>query len=165
MALTPAQLATLKTDIAASEFSALPNNSDTAFDIAVAYNKPHAQTFFVWRQSVNVLDIMGNGFDWTRVDNMTVGKARIWQFMTALGTINPAQANVRAGIQAAFTATADDAMRQAIYGHCQGQATRAQRLFATGAGTSTTNDGTGPATTALLSPLTADDVFAARSLP
>jgi hypothetical protein len=90
---------------------------------------------------------MGNGFDWTRVDNLTVGKARIWEFMTTLGVINPSQANVRAGILAVFGTAGDLAMRLSIFGHCQRLATRVQKLFATGAGTTVTEQGIGPGTT------------------
>lgn len=50
MALTPAQLATLKADILADgALNAFPNNSDGAFEIAKAYNAVAAPDYFVWR--------------------------------------------------------------------------------------------------------------------
>lgn len=164
--LTPAQLATLKADIAADQtIATLPQNADTAFDIAVLYNKPHAEPFFVWRTQVGIDEIMGNGFVWSRVAAMSAGEFRVWDLMTRLGAINPSQANVRNGIQSAFGAVGDAAMRQSIYGHCQRQATRAERLFSLGTGTSVTNAGTGPALALITDPISPDDVAAARSLP
>jgi hypothetical protein len=146
MALTTVQLATLKAAIDADPaLSALPNNDDGHFAIAAEMNKDAVPVFFVWRSSTNVIEIMSNGFDWTRVDNMTVGEARIWQFMTQLGVIDPSKANVRAGVNEAFKGTAqDNTMRLAIFGHCQRPATRFERLYVTGTGTTSDDIGTGP---------------------
>ena len=45
-------------------------------------------------------------------------------------------ANVRAGIEAVWVGTAADlAVRAAVYGHCKRNATRGQKLFSTGTGT------------------------------
>jgi hypothetical protein len=49
------------------------NNED---GMAGWYNEPSAS--IVWRTSVTQDEIMLNGFDWTRVDNLGVGKARAW---------------------------------------------------------------------------------------
>jgi hypothetical protein len=165
--LTPQQLTTLKAAIDSDPaLAAKPMNSDGYFDIAVILNTElEVPDFYVWRTSIFVNEIMGNGFDWERVDNMTVGEARIWDFMTKLGIINPAQTNVRAGVNEAFKGTAaDDAMRLAIFGHCQKLATRAQKLFAAGSGTTSNESGIGPATMAVES-ITMTDVEAARLLP
>jgi hypothetical protein len=40
-----------------------------------------ASTFIAWRTLVSQDDIMQNGFDWTRVDNLSIGKARIWEWL------------------------------------------------------------------------------------
>lgn len=165
--LTAPQLATLKAAIDADPvLAAKPLNSDGYFDIAVALNTQIATPdFFVWRSSVPVTEIMGNNFDWTRVDNMTVGESRIWEYMTQLGAIDASKANIRAGVNEAYKGTAqDNAMRLAIFGHCQKLATRTQKLFATGAGTTTTDAGTGPAT-AVIETISASDVEQARALP
>lgn len=166
MALTNAQLQSLKTAIAADPvLAAKPNTPDGAFDIAAAMNAVATPDFFVWRSSVPTNEIMQNGFDWTRVDNLTTGKARIWEWMTDVAVIAPSQANVRAGILAVFGTAGDLAMRQAIFGHCQRLAKRAEKLFATGAGTTVTEQGTGPATMAFEGNLTYQDVLDARNLP
>lgn len=165
--LTPQQLATLKAEIDADPIlAAKPLNSDGSFEIAQILNNTLATPdFFVWRTRVRIDEIMGNGFDWTRVDNMTVGESRIWEFMTQLGFINPNLANVRAGLNEAFKGTAqDDSMRLAIYtNHLQAKATRIQKLFAVGTGTTSSNVGTGPATVVVES-ISPSDVDQARAL-
>jgi hypothetical protein len=151
MALTPQQNATLAAHIAASpDMNTLPPGSDSAFEIAALLNATATPNFYIWRASVLQDEIMQNGFDWVRVDNLSVGKARIWDWMfdNAGTSINPSKANVRAGIAEVWKGTAaDNAVRLSVFQHCQTLATRLQKLFATGAGTTTTVDGVGPATT------------------
>lgn len=92
-------------------------------------------SWIVWRTSVPVDDIMRNGMDWARVDNLSVGKARIWDWMGRLGVLDCSKANVRAGIDATWVGTAADlAVRATIYGHCKRLATRAERALSTGTG-------------------------------
>ena len=77
MALTQAQLATLNADIESDAIlSAYPETADGAVEIATAYNLPASPPYYVWRTAAAVPELMGEGFDWTRVDNLTVGKAR-----------------------------------------------------------------------------------------
>ena len=163
--LTPEQYAALKADINNTPaLASLPNNSDGAFAIRAHYTQAGSPDFFVYRTSVPVAtEIMRNGFDWTRVDNLTVGKSRIWEYMTAAGVIDPSQANVRAGIIAVFVTAADEGMRLAIFNHCQRKANRAEKLFATGGGTTVTEQGTGPATMTFEGALLLDDIIAARN--
>lgn len=166
MALTTQQLQTLKAAIIADNtLNAFPNNADGAFGVAALLNQPADPAFYVWRTSVGITEIMQNGFAWDRVDNLTVGKARIWEFMTAVGTVNPSLPNVRAGFIAVFTTAGDLATRQAIFNHSQRTATKFEKLFAAGAGTTTTDQGVGPATMAVEGPLSYQDVDTARNLP
>lgn len=145
--MTPAQLATLKADILAnSDLNSQPNNSDGAFNIAALYNLQAAPDFYVWVGSLDVSEVMQNGFDWTRVDNLTVGKARIWDWMMRTGTLHPNQANVRSGVLAVFSTAGDQATRLAVFSHCQRLATRLEKLLSTGSGTAATEQGVGPAT-------------------
>lgn len=148
--MTEAQLATLKahilTNTAVADF--LASRNDTA--IADWYNAQASPAFYVWRNAVTQDEIMQNGFDWTQVDNQTVGKARIWEwlFNNADRSINPTKANVRAGIMECWKGTtAMLAVRLVVLGHCQKVASNLERLFATGTGTATTVDGVGPGTT------------------
>lgn len=165
MPLTAAQYATLNAFILATPaLASKPNNSDGAFDIAVEINKTRVPDFYVWRTSTPTAEIMQNGFDWTRVDNLTVGKARIFDWMTRLPTINLSQANVRAGVEATFSVEiADAGNRLSVYTHGQRPCTVFEFLYATGAGTTTTNHGVGPATMAVEGPVSPADVFTARN--
>lgn len=159
--LTTAQLQTLKAAIDADgTLSAFPNNSDGSYAIATELNKDSAPAFIVWRSAVPLDEIMRNGMDWTRVDNLSVGKARIWDWLSRLGTLNAAQPNVRAGIDATWVGTAADlAVRAAVYSHCKRTATRAEQLFATGTGSDAS-----PATMAWEGYLTYQLVDMARAL-
>jgi hypothetical protein len=168
MALSHSQLTTLKSDILADQvLSQIPNTTDGAFEISAAYNATAVPAFMVWRQSIEINTIMSNGFDWTVVDNLSVGKSRIWDWMTRVGSINPSLANVRSGIVQAFSVSgaADDAMRVSIFGHCAKLASRGEKLFSTGTGVAANDQGVGPATTQLSSPISFQDVIDARNLP
>lgn len=161
MALSVSQQQTLKAAIDADPaLSSKPNNSDGNFDIAKAFNAIASPDFTVWRTNVAISEIMSNGFDWTRVDNATVGKARIWEWMARLGSINPSKANIRAGINEAWSGTGAEqvAHRNAIFTHCKRNATRAEKLFATGTGS--VGD---PATMTFEGSISGDDVEAARN--
>lgn len=164
--MTPEQLATLKAYIAADPvLSAYPMNSDGAFEIAAALNQPANPTFYVWSESVSLASIVNNGFDWVRVDNLSVGKARIWDWMFADGFVNAAKANVRAGIAEVWKGTvADNAVRLTVFQHCQRPASVVEKLLASGAGTATSVDGVGPATAAFSGTVSYQEVQAARSL-
>ena len=133
--LTTAQKAILKADILARpEANAAYALGDT-YALAQIYNALVVPDFIVWRTNVSADEVMRNGVQWDRVDNLSVGKARIWEWMTKLGTFNAAKVNIRAGIDATWAAPADAATKAAIYTHCKRQATVAEKLFATGTGT------------------------------
>lgn len=108
------------------------------FSIRDVYNAIAVPDYIVWRTRVNQDEIMQNGFDWVRVDNLSVGKARIWEwlFANAERIINPSKANVRLGIDETWKGTAADLLvREAVYVHCKRPATVLEKLFATGTGT------------------------------
>jgi hypothetical protein len=138
MSLTTEQLQTLKAamlaDPALTQFIA-DRRDDLVADY---YNAPAVPTFIIWRTFVTQDEIMQNGFDWTRVDNLSVGKSRIWEWMfnNEARAFNPSKTNVRAGIDATWVGTAADlAQRAAVYVHCKRPANRVERLFASGVGT------------------------------
>lgn len=138
MPLTPAQLITLGTHIAANtatingvQIKDLPRTADNAFDVAAWYNVQADPAYYVWRTSLTIDEVMLNGFDWTRVDNLSVGKSRIWEWMFQLGSIDPSKPNIRAGINAVWVGTAADlAVRAAVYTHCYRPCTRGELVFA-----------------------------------
>lgn len=135
--MTPEQLATLKAVLLADQALAqyiIDYRDDLVRDY---YNAASDPAFVVWRTSVTQDEIMQNGFDWVRVDNLSVGKARIWEWLFDNGStsINPSKANVRAGIDEVWKGTAADlAVRAAVYVHCKRTANRVERIFATGVG-------------------------------
>lgn len=135
--LTPAQLVTLRAacfaDPTAAAFFVDPGNSA---GLEAYLNS--ATTHIVWRESVSQDEIMQNGFDWAQVDNLSVGKARIWEwlFNNQQRACNPSKPNVRAGIDECWKGTAAMlAVRTAVYAHCRRPATVAEKAFASGVGT------------------------------
>jgi len=137
--LTHEQQIAFKADVLADPvLSQLEHTSDNAFFIADAYKLDASPAFYVWKTNATQDEIMQNGMDWTRVDNLSVGKSRIWEWMftNQSRSFNPAKPNVRAGIDAVWVGTAADlAVRAAVYLHCQRPANRLEKLFATGTGT------------------------------
>lgn len=135
--MTTAQLVTLKAAIDADPtLSSLAHNDDNAIETARQFNLTAVPNFIVWKTNVDPNEIMKNGMNWTRVDNLSVGKARIWDWLTRLGTFDASKENVRAGIDATWVGTAADlAVRASVYTHCKRPCTKGEKLYATGAGT------------------------------
>lgn len=135
------RLSTLGNDIRARAgsmgWTGLDSGSYNVFEpIAAWYNQLAAPEFIVWKTNVVVDEIMRNGMDWARVDNLTVGKARIWDWMSRLGSFDASKPNIRAGIDAAWVGTAADlAVRAAVYVHCKRSCTNYEKIFAIGTGT------------------------------
>jgi len=164
MAMTEQQLQTFRDDILANQdpavVQALADRVDS--EIARLYNLPAVPDFWIWRNAVTLDEIMQNeGFDWVRVDNLSVGKARIWEWMfkNQSQSINPTKPNIRAGIGETWKGTAaDTVVRGVIFEHCQKKASQAELLFATGDGTPTTIDGVGPGDASFHGAVTTNDV-------
>lgn len=153
----PTLLAILKADILADPAFV----GQFAEDIANAYNRPAAPEWIVWKTAVDPNEIMRNGMDWTQVDNQSVGKWRIWETLTSLGSFDASRPNIRAGIDEAWKGTAPMlAVRATIYTHCKRVSTRGEKLLSTGTGTTAT-----PATMRFEGTMTYQDVEAAQQLP
>lgn len=134
--LNAQQLLALKNDIIANPTYDAMRLIGQDQELADIYNTPTAT--ICWRTSVTQDEIMQNGFNWTRVDNLSIGKARIWEWLfdNSEKIINPSKANVRDGIDQTWIGTAADlAVRAVIYTHCKRPATKLESLFATGTGT------------------------------
>lgn len=106
-----------------------------------ALNAASNPAFTVWKSSVTRREILQNGFDWTRLDNLSVGKARVWSDIFAgvddhgESTLNPSKLNVRTGIESVWVGTAADlAVRAAVFAHCKRTATVAEKVLAIGTG-------------------------------
>ncbi len=162
--LTPVQKTTLKTFINNTPvLSGIPNSPDGNFEIAVNLNQSAIPSFWVWKTNVPTEELMSNGFDWQRVDNLSVGKARIFEWMNMLGSVNPSKTNVRDGINACFAAVGDAATRQSVFNQSQRPATVVEKIFASGAGVTTSDAGVGPATLIFVGPINHQDVEEARN--
>lgn len=135
--LTTPQMQALKA-LAQSDQTAngyLVNGNDN--ELASWFNA--LNTKIVWKSTLLCDEIFqSDGFDWTRVDNLSAGKDRIQSLMCSNvnRSINPSKANVRAGIDAVWVGTtADLAVRAVIYALAKRTATRAEAALATGTGT------------------------------
>ena len=134
MALTTAQLTTLKADIIAdATLNAFPNNSDGAFAIATAYNLLASPDFIVWRTQVPTADCK-KAMVWTEFIGRSAGERDSWQFMLSNGVINGADTNIRQGIQDIFSGAQGAATRAALTALAKTKASRIQKLFSTGTG-------------------------------
>lgn len=140
MALNAEQLITFRAALYAEtdpEFVGY-RDSGQARPMAEWWNRPADPPKIVWKSLVQLEEITSNGFDWVRVDNLAVGKARIWEWMFGSEdrSINPSKANVRAGIEEVWKGTAADlAVRATVLQHCKRGTSRIESLFAVGTGT------------------------------
>jgi hypothetical protein len=160
MALDSSLYGVVKAAIVADQvLNAIPAGSDGGWEIARQLNLKASPDFIVWRTNVPIDEIMRNGMAWDRVDNLTVGKARIWDWIGRLGTFDASKPNIRSGIDAAWVGTAADlAVRATVYTHCKRTATVAEKICATGTGTDAS-----PATMQFEGNLTWQDVELARN--
>jgi hypothetical protein len=157
------QLPALRAAIAAdATLAALPKNDDTSLAIADAFNVAATPPYTVWRTSLATSAAMAV-LIWTEVDNLTVGKARIWEWMSRLGTINPSIANVRAGLSQCFGAAS--ATAAAVTPLMKRPASRVERLYAvaTPNQAGTAGSDASPGTLVYEGPLSPAEVAAARA--
>lgn len=160
MALTQAQLATLKADINADPtLSAIPNTPDGAFEIAAAYNAVAVPQFIVWRGNVPTADCK-KAMVWTEFISRSAAERDAWQWMLSNGFINAGDPNVRQGIQDIFSGPGGATTRDNLVAIAKRDALRIEKLFATGAGTDAT-----PATLVVEGTISYQDVLNARNLP
>lgn len=179
--MTPAQLATLKADILANnDLNVLPNNTDGAVAIAALYNADASPAFVVWKGSMPVSDV----FDQVLWANLTPadppdgtnawlcrslacqGKQfNVQTMLTGRDFINPSKSSIRAGLQDALTQIPSGlggVNRSGGWTNLQTamqrNATRFEKLFSTGTGTSQS-----PATMTLEGPVDYQDVQLARN--
>jgi hypothetical protein len=169
MALSPAQLTALKNDINADPaLAALPQTGDGAFEIALAYNAPASPDFWVWRTSVTKDELTngvgpdGTTFTWAGNGFITraAGEQAAWRVLFCVsGSVNTALSNVRQAFTDIFSGTGNAAAnRTHLSAVSRRKATRAEKLFATGTGSTAS-----PATMGHQGALTYQDVEAARS--
>lgn len=170
--LTSAQLATLKADILADPaFNSVPQGSDEAFTIAAAYNLPAVPDFWVFRTAVSKAEYVqttsvdGTTFNWTGTGFITrsPGEQAAWrELFNDSGLCNPSLASVRQAFQDIFSGAVAPAPanRTHLATISRRKATRAEKLYATGTGSTAS-----PATMVFEGALSYLDVQNARELP
>lgn len=172
LALTGPQLTTLKNDILAdSTLNSQPNNDDGNFAIAAAYNLTASPDFWVWRTAVSKDEFLestsvdGTTFNFTGAGYITrsQGERDAWNALfSSTGFANPSLSNVRQAVADIFsggTAPAP-ANRTHLLTISRRKATRAEKLFATGTGSTGS-----PALMTFEGTLTPSEVSTARNLP
>jgi hypothetical protein len=159
MALTPAQLQTLKAAIVADPaLNAQPQTTDGAFAIADALNALASPAFRVWRSAVPTKDVK-NAIVWTEYISRSVGEKSAFELMISNGVINPSDANIRQGILDIFSGPSAAVTRTNLTEMGKRDATRAEKLFAVGTGSDVS-----PAALTFEGALGYQDVMAARSV-
>ena len=140
MALTPEQIPVFRAALYAvtdPEFVGY-REAGMARPMSEWWNRPADPPKTVWKSNLELEEITSNGFDWVRVDNLSVGKARIWEWMfgNEQKSINPSKPNIRAGIAEVWKGTAADlAVQATVLNHCKRGTSRIEALFAVGTGT------------------------------
>lgn len=168
--LMPAQYATLKADILAnSELNTQPNTSDGNAAVAALYNVAAGPDYWVWKTRTTKDDLVaklgpdGTSFAWTGTGYITRSQGERDAFnaiFDSSGAINPSIASIRqafADIFSGGTAPAP-ANRTHLLAVSRRKATRVEKLYATGAGTTAA-----PSLMAFEGTLTGHDVDAARN--
>lgn len=130
--LTDAQVATLRTNMLADPALATHIANQDVSSITEYYNTDDPGPYIVWRSDFTP-ERMRAAIVWTEVDALTVGKARIWEWLTnrMTTTINMNDGSVRQALGDAFTGTSTlSPLRNAA----KRNGTRIEKMFATGTG-------------------------------
>lgn len=158
MTLSNAQLVSLKADIDADGvLSQIPNTTDGAFAIADAYNLLASPAFRVWRTSIPTKDVK-KGVVWTEYIGRSVGEKSAFELMISNGILDASDPNIRQGIQDIFSGPGAIGTRTNLTNMGKRDATRAEKLFATGTGSEAS-----PATMTVEGLLSFNDVLSARN--
>jgi hypothetical protein len=169
VALTPAQSQTLQANIEADPvLNAIANTPDGNFEIAALYNLLASPDFWVWRTSVTEAEYVsqsgpdGTNWSWTQYIARTEPERDGWKRLMGPGFANPSLPNVRQGLADIFSGAqaAPIAQRAHLTAMSRRKATRAEKLFATGTGSTAS-----PATMVVEGTLDYHDVEQARNLP
>ena len=166
--LTLTQLQALKAAIDADPaLSSQPDNPDGHAAIVAAFKAIAVPDFWVWRTSVSRADLYsatspnGTTWNWTTFKNQSATEQGAWREMFMGDRADFSKPNVRAGVAAIFTGSAQANEQR---DHClaigRRLANRLEKLFATGTGSTSV-----PATMVIEGSLEATDVETARNLP
>jgi len=162
--LTASQLTVLKADILADPvLSAYPQTADGLQAIAAAYNVNAAPAFWVWRTRITEEEIVGEAspdgtlWSWPAYISRSAGEQNCWSRMFAKTEgINASRPNVRQGLADIFSGPSGVAQRTHLLAIGRRLSTRAEKLFATGTGSTAS-----PGTMTFEGTITVSDVIAA----
>lgn len=168
--LSPAQLQALKADIAADpSLAALPNTGENDFTIAAAYNLTATPDFWVWRTAVREAEYTaspspdGTLWSWPAYIARSVGEQNAWgRMFMGNASVNPSLPNIQQGFADIFSGTQNSApaQRTHLMACSRRKATRAEKVFAVGTGSTAA-----PATMGYEGAIDYTIVLTARSLP
>jgi hypothetical protein len=159
MPLTPAQLATLKTNIQNTPaLNSQPNTVAGNTAIASFYNSPASPSFTVWKTGVSIGEV-GRTFNATELAGLTsLNTQRLQNLAAWLATgVNPSLSSVRQFFDDIFSGAGGNSTRPALLALWKRFANNVEKLFATGTG----NDAN-PATMTFEGTVSEQDVADAR---
>ena len=131
-ALTDKQVTTLKATATADPTAAALMSSADDVALAAWFNAPDPAGCIVWRPDVPISEANA-AMVWTEVDTLSVGKARIWEWLRLVNVLDYRSASIRQGINDAF---AGMVTRAQVINTGKRTATRAEKALSTGACTS-----------------------------
>ena len=154
MALTSAQLATLKAAIAANgTLNAQPSDGTGLAFIADALNAVASPDFFVWRNNIPSSEIVA-AITGSEFVALTAQKQQGLMLLLIPGTVDASSSNVQADFSAIFSA---GTTLTALAALAHRKATVIEKMFATGTGTTGS-----PAVAVFTGTVTPNDVDKAR---
>jgi hypothetical protein len=133
MTLTTAQRTTLKADILANPDALAIYEIGDLQALADLYNQPANPAYVVWRTDVSTVEIRAV-LVWSEYDVLSVSKQNAFSFLCSNHVVNAALPNVRAGISSIFGAPQQSGNLAALVAIAKRNASRLERLFATGTG-------------------------------
>lgn len=134
--LTTAQLQALKASIQADPIlGPLPNTVDNNIHIAEEYNKPASPTFTVWKSSVSIYEVW-NAINGVELDGLTTGNKTTLNVIAAFAVsgLDPTKADKRTLFDNIFSGAGGTQTRGNLAILWRRQASRVERLYATGTG-------------------------------
>lgn len=166
MPLSDAQKALLRDHIIASgDLNIYPNSNDGNIEVKNLLNLQAAPDFYVWRSEVsrsevyNLTSAEATTWNWTTYKNQGATEQNAWTQMFMGDRADFSKPNLRAGIAAIFTGSAQaNAQRDHCLAMGKRLAKRGEKVLGTGTGSLAV-----PATMTFEGSLTADDVEQARN--
>lgn len=150
--MTPAQRAAVLAAINADPAAAALRAANDDEGLAAWLNADASPAVVVWRTSVSAQEMQA-AYVWTEMDTLTQARFNALTLMLQGGTLNPSMANVRQGLADIFAGATLATTRAALLALAKRNASRFERILATGAGTSAS-----PATLAEPGPIAAAQV-------